>query len=474
VLHSPVIPNTSRRIGVYPRLSADKLFACFAVLLASCAVGPSYERPQAETAAAYKEAGDWVVANPRDAAPKGKWWEVFDDPVLNGLMEQVSVSNQTLAAAEARYRQARSAVRSARAGLFPTVAASGGATRSRRGESGSSTSYDVGLDARWELDLWGRVRRLVEASRAAQDASAADLENARLSLQSELAINYFQLRVTDVQRELLDDSVKAFRTSFDIAQNRYRAGVAAKVDVVQAESQVKSIEAQAIDLRATRAQLEHAVAVLIGKPPAAFTLEPVPFKVHIPDIPPGLPSTLLERRPDIAAAERRMAAANARIGVAQAAYFPALSLSGSGGFASGALSSLISAPSRVWSLGLGLAGTLIDFGARGAAVESARAAYDEAVANYRGAVLEALQEVEDDLAAVRWLAEEGKVQQDAARLARESVALTVNQYKSGTVGYLNVVQVQATQLNEERQTVALLGRRLASTVGLIRALGGSW
>jgi NodT family efflux transporter outer membrane factor (OMF) lipoprotein len=243
---------------------------------------------------------------------------------------------------------------------------------------------------------------------------------------------------------------------------------------VQAESQLKSVEAQAIDLRATRAQLEHAIAVLVGKPPAAFSLAPEKFELRIPEIPPGLPSRLLERRPDVAAAERRMAAANARIGVAQAAYFPALSLTGSGGFASGAISTLISAPSRLWALGAGLAATILDFGARGADVDSARAAYDESVANYRQAVLVAFQEVEDNLAAARWLAEENAVQQDAARLARESVVLTLNQYKAGTVGYLDVVQVQATQLAEERQSVQLLGRRVASTVALIRALGGGW
>ncbi len=250
--------------------------------------------------------------------------------------------------------------------------------------------------------------------------------------------------------------------------------MSAKVDVVQAESQLKSVQAQAIDLRITRAQLEHAIAVLIGKPPAAFALAATKFQPRIPDIPPGVPSTLVERRPDVATAERRMAAANARIGVAQAAYFPSFALSGSGGFASSSLSTLFSAPSRIWSLGLGLAGTLLDFGARGAEVDISRAAYDEAVANYRQSVLEAFQEVEDSLAAVRWLAEEGQVQQDAARLARESVALTLNQYKAGTVGYLNLVQVQATQLAEERSTVQLLGRRLAATVALIRALGGSW
>jgi len=453
-------------------MKAPILFA--ALVVAGCAVGPSYERAQVETPAAFKETGDWVIAQPADAQPKGRWWEVFNDPVLNGLVEQVSVSNQTLAAAEARYRQASAAVTGARSGLFPTVGAGAGASRGRRGEGSTTSSYDIGLDARWEIDLWGRVRRQVEASRAGEQASAADLENARLSLQAQLATAYFQLRVADATRELLEDSVKAFEASFRIAQNRYAAGVAAKVDVVQAESQLKSVQAQAIDLRATRAQLEHAIAVLVGKPPSVFSLAPERFELRIPEIPPGLPSRLLERRPDVAAAERRMAAANARIGVAQAAYFPALSLTGSGGFASGAISTLISAPSRVWALGAGLAATILDFGARGAEVDSARAAYDENVANYRQAVLVAFQEVEDNLAAARWLAEENAVQQDAARLARESVVLTVNQYKAGTVGYLAVVQVQATQLAEERQSVQLLGRRIASTVALIRALGGDW
>lgn len=446
---------------------------CIAVLT-GCSVGPNYSKPDVETPPAYKEAGAWVEAKPADAAPKGKWWEVFQDPTLNGLLEQVSVSNQTLKAAEARYTQARATVQAARAGLFPIIGANAGATRSRAGQADAGSRYNVGLTASWEIDLWGRVRRLIEASRAGEEASAADLESVRLSLQAELATNYFQLRVTDAQRVLLQDTVTAFQRSFEVTQNRYNAGVAGKVDVVQAESQLKSTEAQAIDLNAIRAQLEHAIAVLIGKAPASFTLEAVDMKVHLPDIPPGLPSTLLERRPDIAGAERRMAAANARVGVAQAAYFPDLSLSGSGGFASNALGSLISAPNRVWSLGAGLGMTLLDFGARSADVAIARAQYDEAVANYRETVLAGFQEVEDNLAAVRVLTEGSVVQQDAARLARESVVLTVNQYKAGTVSYLNVVQVQATQLNEERSTVQLLGRRLAATVALIRALGGTW
>lgn len=450
--------------------------SAFAVLclLSGCVVGPNYEKPEAVTPPEYKEAaGKWGVAKPADALPKGKWWLAFNDPVLNELIEQVSVSNQTLAAAEARYRQASATVKGARAGLFPTLGASGGAARSRTSQ-GTGSRYDIGIDAGWEIDLWGRVQRLVEAAQAGEAASAADLESIRLSLQSQLAIVYFQLRVADAGGVILEATLKAFQSSFDVTSNRYRAGVVGKVDVVQSETQLKSVEAQIIDLRATRAQLEHAVAVLIGRPPALFTLEPDTRALTMPVVPPGIPSTLLERRPDIAAAERRMAAANARIGVAQAAYYPSLSLTGSAGFASSSLADLFSAPSRVWALGAGLAGTILDFGARASDVEQARAAYDETVADYRQTVLAAFQEVEDNLALVRWLGEETRVQDDATRLARETVTLTLNQYKAGTVGSLNVVLVQAAQLNEERSSVTLLGRRLAATVALIRALGGTW
>ena len=452
-----------------------------AFLATACTVGPSYKRAEVETPVAYKQSGDWLVAQPRDDVPKGKWWEIFNDPLLNTLEEQVQVSNQSLLAAEARYRQAQAATRAARSALFPTIGASGSATRSGRGSSsvngtggGSGTSYSVLLDARWEADIWGKVRRQVEASRANEEASAADLEAARLSLQAELATDYVLLRVADAQRELVEDAVKNFRTSLTIAQNRYRAGVAAKVDVVLAEAQVKSNEAQAIDLRITRAQLEHAIAVLAGKPPGDFGIEPAKFSLTGPLVPPGIPSTLLERRPDIAAAERRMAAANARIGVAEAAYYPDLTLSGSAGFAGSKLGSLISAPNRVWSLGLDLAATLLDFGARSAAVESSRAAYDETVADYRGTVLGAFQEVENSLVSAHWLGEELQVQQDAARLARENVQLTLNQYKAGTVGFVNVALAQAQQLQEERDLVNLQGRQIGASVALIRALGGGW
>jgi NodT family efflux transporter outer membrane factor (OMF) lipoprotein len=444
------------------------------VLIAGCAVGPSYEKPEAAAPAQYKEAGEWMPAKPSDAAPKGEWWKVFRDPALDALEAEIQVSNQNLRAAEARYRQAHGAVAAARAGLFPTLGVGAGANRTKSGADASASRYNVTLDARWEIDLWGRVRREIEAGRAGEEASAADLENVRLSLQAELATNYFQLRVTDTTIDVLEELTTAFRRSLDIARNRYAAGVAAKVDVVQAEAQVRSMEAQAIDLRATRAALENAIAVLAGKPPSEFKVARAPFQAHIPEIPAGVPSTLLERRPDVAAAERRVAQANAQVGVAKAAYFPSLSLTGSGGFAGSSLANLFSISNRVWSLGLGLAETLLDFGARGAQVDISRARYDETVATYRETALEALQEVENNLAAVHWLGEEVKVQAEAARLARESVALTVNQYKAGTVSYLNVVQVQSTQLNEERSTLQLLGRRLAATVALIRALGGGW
>ena len=444
------------------------------LFVSSCAIGPHYRKPDVEVPGAWKEAADWKPAEPKDAVPKGKWWEAFQDPVLNGLVDQVTVSNQQLRAAEARYRAARAQVAVARASLFPSIGAGANASRSRRGTGDTTRNVSVTVDASWEIDLWGRIRRNIEAAGAAAEASAADLEALKLVLQSELATNYFQLRVADVTRELLDDAVKNYERSYELTQNRYKAGVAAKVDVVQAEAQLRSTQAQAIDIRGSRAAFEHAIAILVGKAPASFTLEKSEFHVKMPEIPPGIPSTLLERRPDIAAAERRAAAANARIGVAQAAYFPALDLSASAGFASTGLARLFTAPNRVWSLGAALAGTLLDFGGRAGQVSAAEASYDEAVANYRQTVLEGFQEVEDNLATLHWLSEESKVQLEAARAARESVVLTVNQYKAGTVSYLNVVTVQNTQLSEERTTVNLIGRRLTATINLIRALGGTW
>jgi len=483
--------QTHRRgfIRVYPCSSVDKLFLCALVTLAACTVGPSYKRPDAPQVASFKEAsGDWIVAQPADAAPKGQWWAVFNDPILDGLVDEANKGNFTLAAAEARYRQTYAAIAAARSQLFPNLGVNVGASRSGNGNSGSvavdssgnavaggnATRYNIALDAGWEPDLWGRVRRQVEAARAGAEASRADLEAARLSLDAQLATAYFQLRATDAQIVLIQDTVKAFETNYQLTRNRYAAGVAGRVDVVQAESQLRSTQADALDLRATRAQLEHSVAVLVGKPPGDFSIEPIKLDFHMPSIPPGLPSTLLQRRPDIAAAERRVAAANSQIGVAQAAYFPSISLSASLGRSTTSLSKLFSASNPTWSLGIGLAETLLDFGARRSQVEQARAGYDATVADYRQVVLASMQDVEDNLAAMHYLAEETKVQAEATRAARESVALTVNQYKAGTVSFLNVALVQATQLNAERSLVTLLSRRLAATVALIKALGGTW
>ncbi|QJR09778.1 Outer membrane protein OprM [Usitatibacter rugosus] len=442
-------------------------------LLAACAVGPDYSKPDAPVPPAFKEAG-WKVAEPKDTAPKGKWWEVYGDPVLNSLVEQVEVSNFTLKSAEARYRQARAAVDAARSQLYPDIGYRAGATRVDGRNRDLVDSYSAGLDAGWVPDLWGRIRRNVEANRAAEEASAADLAGAKLALQAQLATTYFSLRVTDAGRVILDDTVKAFQTNYDLTQNRYRAGVAAKADVVQSQQQLLSVQSQVLDIRASRASLEHAIAVLIGKAPADFTLEQIPFKARLPDIPVGLPTTLLERRPDIAAAERRMAVANAQIGIAQAAYFPDLTLSASAGTASATLGKLFDAQGLVWSVGAQLAGTLFDFGARSAQVESARAGYDASVSDYRSTVLTGFQEVEDNLATIHWLGEAAVVQEQAVRAARESVALTVNQYKAGTASFLAVALVQASQLSEERTMVQLMGRQLSASVALIRSIGGEW
>ncbi len=480
-------------IRQFTRASACVLSAA---MLASCAVGPDYKRPEAANAAAmqstFKEAGDWKIATPSDDIKRGKWWEAFGDSELNALVEQVDINNQNLKVAEAKVRQAQALGASARSSFFPTVSTSAAETRSRSG-SGSSrtqtttntgttasstpgitTSHNLSANIAWELDLWGRIRRQVESNDASIQASAADLESARLSAQSDLASNYFQLRVSDAQKQLLDDTVAAYAKSLELTKNRYNVGVAGRVDVAQAETQLRSADAQAIDLGVQRAQLEHAIALLIGKAPGNFALSPAKWNVAVPIIPLTLPATLLERRPDIAGAERRAAAANAQIGVAKAAYYPTLSLSGNGGYSSPTLSNWISAPNRFWSLGPSLVETIFDFGKRGAAADQAVALYDQSVATYRQTILQAFQDVEDNLSAMRILEAEAKVQDDAVRAARESVALTINQYKAGTVSYLNVVSVQTAQLSNERTAVTLMGRRLTATVALIKALGGGW
>ena len=458
--------------------------ACFLLLgvLPGCAVGPDYKRPEVQITPAYKEAGEWKPAQPQDDLDRGKWWAVFGDPLLDALVGQVEISNQNVLVAEAQFRRAQALVASARAAYFPTLDASGSVVRSRSptGVIGGTTAGRIitnrsaSLNSAWEADLWGRLRRTVESNEAGAQASAADLAAARLSAQAELASSYFQLRVLDAQKQLLEDTVAGYQKSLDLTKNRYDAGVAAKVDLVQAETQLKSTQAEAIDTGVQRAQLEHAIAVLIGKAPAEFSIAPVPFAVTMPRIPMGLPSDLLERRPDVAAAERRVAAANAQIGVAKAAYFPSLTLSASYGSRSADASQWFTVPSRFWSIGPALAQSIFDAGLRRAQTEQAIAAYDATVAEYRQAVLAGFQEVEDNLAALRILGEEAGVQEAAVRAARESVLLTTNQYKAGIVSYTNVVTVQTTQLNNERIAMGILGRQLVAAVTLVKALGGGW
>jgi NodT family efflux transporter outer membrane factor (OMF) lipoprotein len=457
---------------------------------AGCAVGPDYVKPVAPSSARFKELDGWKLASPADAHLRGNWWEIYGDPTLNDLMGQVSAANPTLAQAEATYRQERALVSQARAAYFPTVGLSVSATRSQSPSSGlvgkgavpgrtnlgPTNLVDVGLDASWEPDLWGSVRRSVEAANATAQASAATLENTRLSLQSELGIDYFQMRGLDTTAKLLTETVAAYQKALQLTQNQYKVGVAQLSDVVQAQTQLVSTQAQLVNVGVQRAQLEHAIAVLVGKPPSEVSIGPNPLTEAslVPPAPTGIPSELLERRPDIAAAERQVAAANAQIGVATAAYFPSLTLAASGGYESSSLSRLFTLPNRLWSVGPDLVGNLFDGGLRSAQVEAARAVYDQDVANYRATVLTAFQNVEDSVAALRILEEEDKLQQDAVKLAQHALDLEINRYKAGTDSYSNVITAQTTLLSNQETEVNLLSQRVGYTVSLIKALGGGW
>jgi NodT family efflux transporter outer membrane factor (OMF) lipoprotein len=454
-------------------------FASVILVFGGCAVGPDYQRPGLASPAAFKEAGTWKVAQPADTLPRGRWWTIFGDPLLDELLAQVEVSNQNVRVAEARYRQAKAAAAGARAGLYPSLGASAGRTRaqstfSTSGAGVAATNYNFQLDAAWEVDVWGRVRRLAESGDATAQAAEGDLAGALLSAQAALALDYFALRIVDAQKRVFDETVAAYERSLQLTRNRYTAGVASRADVVQAEAQLLSARAQSLDLATQRAQLEHAIAILVGKAPADFSLASDASYPKAPDVPLAVPSALLERRPDIAAAERRVAAANAQVGAAKAAFFPSLDLSASGGFRSPGLSDWFSIPHRFWSIGPSLALSVFDAGLRRSQSDQAIAAYDQSVATYRQAVLGAFGEVEDNLVALRVLGEEALVQQDALRSARESVALTLNQYKAGTVSYLNVVIAQANAFSEELSAIAIRNRQLAASVGLVRALGGGW
>ena len=454
-------------------------------LLAACTVGPDYVKPTAVVPAAYKEATGWKAAQPRDNCIKGAWWEIFNDPQLNALEEQVKISNQNIIAAEAQFREARALVQQARAGYFPTITAGASFTRTRSGvvsgtggnasgSTGAISNYQLPVNVSWEPDVWGRVRRMVEASQANAQASAADLGATQLSIQGELAQDYFQLRTLDAQKQLLDATVSDYQKSLELTKYLYAQGVDSSSDVLQAETQLKTTEAQAIDVGVQRAQMEHAIALLAGKPASDFSIPVAALSAVAPAIPVGLPSELLERRPDIAAAERLVASANAQIGVAQSAFYPNITLSATGGFESTDLSKWLTWPSRFWSIGSAISETVFDGGLRQAMTEQARAAYDASVASYRQAVLTGFQEVEDNLAALRILEQEAGVEDEAVKAARQSVVVITNRYKAGTVSYLNVIVAQSAELANENTAVNILGRRMGASVLLIEALGGGW
>jgi len=462
---------------------------CLVSLLCSCTVGPKYTKPAAPAAPAYseqppanfKEVNGWTPANPADSQIRGKWWELFSDPQLNALEEQVEPANQTLKAAEASFRQARTLIAINRSNLYPTVSAGPGISYNRI--SGSNPTgvrgYQYGLfslpiDVSWDADFWGRIRHTIATAREQYQASAADLENVKLQLETELAVDYFEARSLDAQKQLLDDTVAAYQKALQLTQNRYTGGIASKAEVAQAQTQLNQTQAQEIDVSAARASFEHAIAVLIGKPPEEFKLPVVPLHAEPPAVPVGIPSQLLQRRPDIAAYERQVAAANEQIGIAQAAYFPDLVISAAGGLQSGSIVNWFTWPSRFWSVGPQLLETVYDAARRRAQVANALAGYDVAVANYRQSALTAFQEVEDNLATLRVLEAESAKQHEASLAAGNSLQLSLNRYKGGLVTYLEVITAQSIALTNERTEVDILRRRMDATVALIKALGGGW
>jgi NodT family efflux transporter outer membrane factor (OMF) lipoprotein len=474
--------------------------AALSLLAGGCAVGPKYQLPATPEVSAFKEAGDWLPAAPADALDRGPWWSLFGDPLLDQLAARVEVSNQNVAVAVGAYAQARALVREQRAALFPTVSLTGGATRSgsngassnagnistvstvgavgtvstvNTGRSGSN--YQLSIGGSWEPDVWGRLGRAVDSATAGAQASASDLASARLSAQGELAANYFSLRQTDAQNALLAKTIAGYARSLEITQNRYSAGVVAKTDVLQAQTQLSNSQADAAGLQRQRAQLEHAIAVLVGEAPANFTLAPVAaWRPVVPEIPVGLPSTLLQRRPDIAAAERRVASANEQIGIAKSAYYPSIRLNASEGLSASSVANLFKVGTSVWSLGLSATQLLFNAGATGARVAEAEAGQQQAAARYRQTVLVAFQDVEDQLSATRVL----QAQQDFRRQASEAADLVeqqvMNRYRSGQVNFTEVITAQTTALNARRALVQAMADRQTTAVALIQSLGGGW
>jgi NodT family efflux transporter outer membrane factor (OMF) lipoprotein len=463
------------------------------LLLSGCMVGPKYVKPTAPMAPSFKETtewkeGDgWKIGSPNDTLPRGKWWELYGDAKLNELEEQVDPANETLKIAEANFRQARTAIRFNRAAEAPTIGTSPSISAVRGSANqpyfppslanNGSGDFTLPFDLSYEIDLWGRIRRSVTAAREEAQASAADLETARLSLHAELAVDYFEVRSADAQEQLLNDTVDAYSKALELTRDRFLGGAAPKSDVAQAQTQLDGARVLATDIKVQRAQYEHALAILIGEPPAAFSLPPAPLNIQppqLPSVPVALPAHLLERRPDIAASERRMAAANEQVGIAQAAYYPTLNLAAVAGLQGSSLLNWFNWPSRFWAVGPSMSETLFDGGRRRATTESARAGYDASVANYRQSVLTSFQQVEDNLVILRVLSTESVQQHEATTSAEESLRLFQNRYAGGADTYLQVVTSQTTALANERNDIDLMRRRLEANVLLIKAVGGGW
>ena len=462
------------------------------LLTGSCSIGPKYQRPAATAPTAYKEkippafkeTPGWKTAEPSDDALRGKWWEVYGDAELNTLEERLVASNQTLVQADATYRAARATIKNARADLFPTATGTASYTASRssanrsfagRGFStGTVNDFNLPITATWEPDFWGRVHKTIQANIDNTQASAADLANTRLILEAELATDYFQLHGLDADKQLLDNTIAAYQKALDLTKSRYEQGVASQVDVVQAETQLQSVIVQRTDLDVLRSQLEHAIAVFTGRPPSELTIERVPLKRQLPEIPVSVPSKLLERRPDIAGGERRVASANEQIGIALTAFYPNITISGSMGLESSTFVNWLNWPSRFFSIGTSAAETLFDAGKRRAVTEQVMATYDATVAAYRQTVLSAFQDVEDQLSSLRVLADESVQEETAVKYAQRSEELALIQYKGGITTYLTVITAQTAALAAERSLLDLNTRRMTSTVALVKALGGGW
>ena len=474
--------NKGRSRARHPKL----LFAAIlsAVALAGCTIGPKYVQPTVTTPVAYKEPGDeWKVAAPSDAISKGAWWEIYQDPQLDALEDQLTAANQSLKAAEDQFAAARAAIASVRAEYYPNLSVSpsvAGYGQSQNkalyANTGNQTyaDYQIPFDVSYEPDLWGRVRQTVESSRAQAQASAADVANIALSMHAELTLDYFDLRSMDSQAQLLQSTVESYTEALHLTQDLYNGGLASAVDVAQAQTQLETTRAQSVDVEVQRAADEHAIAVLVGQPASTFSIPPSPLGAPPPAIPPGMPSDLLERRPDIAASERIVASENALIGVARTAYFPNVVIGAAGGFDSAKIATLLEGPAGFWSLAGTAAETIFEGGARHAAVREAQANYDQSIDNYRQTVLTAFQEVEDNLAALRILENEATIQQGAVAAAQHSLTLSQTRYRGGVTNYLEVTTAQSAALSDERTAVDLLARRMAASVLLVKALGGGW